>query len=246
MTKTKKAIRGNFDFVVQSIVPSLIQGEDAKALYNKVSKTIKSGVWYDKKSKTIKGSSTFLAARVDSIVRDLNKGIRVATLADLNKPEIMSMIKDNHYSDTPAIVFRSTEDSFNPNKALIADLIPQVEQKMGKLQLPVLITGFDVVPSEDKTGYRLDIIPRKDFAVLQDNRLSGKYDGKRFSTVDKDGLPNFDIKGNRTWYARNEGLSRLYWGGDLGLDSGFGGGSLADSSEDGRVVVVREAPAQKK
>jgi len=243
MANKTQAIRGNFDFVVPAIIPSFVRGEDAEALYNEVGETIKSYVWYDADSKTMKGSSTFLAARVDSIVRNLGNGIRVATLADLSGPEVMEMVEDNFYSDTPAIVLRSIEDDHGPDNALIKKLAPMIEDKMGRLKLPVLVTGFDVVPSKDRNGYGLDIVARDDFEVIQDERLLGKYDGKKFSTVDEQGLPNFDRSGSRTWYAKNKGLSGLFLCGSLDLDSRCGDDDLACSAEDGRVVLVRDAIA---
>ncbi|MBS3065978.1 hypothetical protein J4229_02955 [Candidatus Pacearchaeota archaeon] len=249
MKNTTQEIRGNFNFIVPTIVPSLIQGEDAEALYNEVKETIKNGVWfwYDENSRTMIGSSTFLAARVDSIVRGLNKGIRVATLADLNRPEVMNMIKDNYYSDTPALVLRSLEDSYKPSNSIITDLVPHIVQNTGRLRLPALITGFDVIPSKNKAGYGLDVVPRNDFSAIHDERLLGKYYGEKFSTVDEQGLPNFDKNGSRTWFARNQGISRLGLGTSLNLVSGCDGdGDLANSDVSGRVMLVREAPAQKK
>ena len=47
MKKTKQKIERNFNFMDSNVVSSFVQGEDAKALYNEVSKTIKSGVWYE-------------------------------------------------------------------------------------------------------------------------------------------------------------------------------------------------------
>jgi hypothetical protein len=239
----KNKIKGDFNFIVPTIVPSFVRGKDAETLCNQVSKTIKSGVWYDKDSKTMKGSSTFLAARVDGLVRKLGNGIRVAALADLSKPEIMEMIKGNYYSDTPAIVFRTIEDSYEPNSLLIKKLAPLCEQKQGKLQLPLIVTGFDVVPSKDRAGYGFDIVPTKQFNVRYDEKLLGKYNGENFSNIDENGLPNFDKKGSRTWYARDKGLSRLYLYGDLDLYSGYAGVGLAGSNVDGRVVLVRDGVA---
>lgn len=238
----KHSIEGNFNFIVPTVVPSFVQGEDAKALYDKVRETIKSGVWYDENSKTMRGSSTFLAARVDNIVRNLGNGIRVASLADLSRPEIMEMVRGRHYSDAPAVVLRSIRDSYEPNNALIRSLVSKIEQRMGRLELPVLVTGFDVVPSDEK-GYGLKLFPREDFAVLHDERLSEKYNGHKFSIVDENGLPIFDKKGNRTWYARDSGISRLYLDGGLSLGSGYVDYNLANSDEDGRVVLVRDAVA---
>lgn len=241
--KTNKCINGNFNFATPTIAHSLIQGEDAEALYDAISKTIKEGIWYDEKAKTLEGSSAPLAARVDSIVRNLGQGIRVATLADLGRPEILDLIRDRFYSDAPAIVFRSTKDSLGLNSSLIEKLASIIKRKAGKLSLPVLITGFDVVPSGDRAGYGIDIVPREDFSVLHDERLSGEYNHRQFSTVDKNGLPIFDSKGSRTWHAISEGISRIYLGSNLNLYSQ--GSYFAGSSDDGRVVLVRDSAGAK-
>ena len=235
-------LKGNFDFIVPTVVPSFVKGQDAKTLLDKVSKTIKSGIWYDADSRTIKGSNSFLNAVINTEVRPL--GIRVVNLRDLSRPEVMKMIEGNHYSDTPAIVFRTMEDGYEQNNLLIKKLAQQVEHLNGKLQLPVLVTGFDVVPSEDKKGYGLEIVPRDDFAALHDERLSGKYDSKRFSNIDENGLPIFDKNGSRTWHTRNEGLSGFCL--NRGLNLGYYGGDLAYSDWSGRVVLVRDVACEGK
>ena len=54
------------------------------------------------------------------------------------------------------------------------------------------------------------------------------------------GLPNKiynkSFKGNRQLWARNSGLSRLYLSRSLYLGSDGGGGSLADSNDNGRIA----------
>lgn len=239
MTKSKIKITGDLDFIVPTVVPSFIKGEDAEAIYKEVSKTIKSGIWFDEEAKTMRGSSTFAAARVDSILRPL--GIRVATLRDLSRPEIMKMVRGKFYSDTPAIVFRSTKDGYEPNDLLIKQLSRLVEEKNGRLKLPVLITGFDVIPSEDERGYGLDIVARKDFNALNDKRLEGKYNEQRFSSIDENGLPNFKRDGARIWHAKDSGLSRLCLDKHGALCSRYYGDvNLAESEKDGRIIVIRE------
>jgi len=241
MTNEETAISGDFNWQVPTVIPSFVYGKDAELIYNEIRKTIVKGVWYDNDSKIMKGSNTFLAARADSIMRPL--GIRAATLADLSRPEIIEMIRGEHYSDIPAIVFRTMKDRYEPNNLLIKKLAPQIEEKIGRLELPVLVTGFDVAPSEDKEGHGLNIIPREDFAVLHDERLAGKYNGETFLETDEMGLPKFG-KGNRTWYARKEGLSRLYLIRDLNLYSDYE--ALAYSNELGRVVLVAREGAMHK
>ena len=100
-----------------------------------------------------------------------------------------------------------------------------------------MVSRFDVQPVEnDEKGYGIMIALRDDFSVVSDERLNGKYNKKTFSDIDELGLPKFDRNGNRTWYARNEGLSRLCLNRNLDLFSG--GVNLAYSDEYGQVVVV--------
>ncbi len=237
--KHKKRATGLFDFLIPSVIPSFVQGAYAETVFHEVRELKSLNAGYDSGSRTMTGSSTFIAARVDSIVRGLNLGIRVATLRDLSHPEVMKTVKNKFYSDTPAIIFRSIKDGHKKNKTLTEQLAHLVEQKNGKLELPVLVTGFDIEPSEDK-NYGFDITPRKDFTALSDERLGGKYDGRAFSTVDEEGLPNFDRFGYRIWHAQEGGLSWLYLGGTLNLDSQCDGGNLADSNKNGRIILIKE------
>ena len=232
-TQTQPQITGEFDWQMPKVIPSFVSGPDAQAVYELV-KTLGS-VGYDPQSRTMWGSNLPVAASLDTKLRELGIG-RVATLRDLSRPEVMEMIRDRFYTDSPTLVLRTTEDTYSPNNAVIQGLLPHIEQKQGALKLPVMITGFDAVPTKRKEGYQFDIVPRDDFAVVHDARLAGSYDGKTFSEVDELGLPNFDKKGNRTLYTRN-GLSRLYLNRNLNL--GSYDEDLADSFEGGRVVVIR-------
>jgi hypothetical protein len=56
-------------------------------------------------------------------------------------------------------------------------------------------------------------------------------------------MPVFDDNGTKTIYTREKGLSRLYLNRNLGLDSYDD--DLADSNDDGRVVVVNPEGTQK-
>lgn len=203
---------------------------------------MRNGIDYDPNTKTLVGSNVFAAAKIDTLLRPL--GIRVANLRDLSRQEVMQMVKDKHYTDAPVLVLRSTEDSYKRNLPLIRQLTEQVEKANGRLQLPVMVTGWDVrVLLSDKKGYRIALVPRDDFKAVSDERLNGDYNGQRFSEVDELGLPIFDSKGKRTWFARNKGLSRLCLDGDLVVGSGYG--DLACSGGYGRVVLVSAEGTQK-
>jgi hypothetical protein len=99
-----------------------------------------------------------------------------------------------------------------------------------------MVTGFDVKIIEDKEGYGIALVPRDDFKAVSDERLKGEYHGKTFSEVDELGLPEFVKGGKRTWYAKNNGLSRLCLLGNLIVFSDDE--VLAGSGGVGRVVVV--------
>jgi hypothetical protein len=182
------------------------------------------------------GSNVFANARLDTIARQ--NGMRVATLADLSNPHVMAMVKDRFYTDTPAFVVQSAEDSRTQNKGLLKQVIGFAEQKAGSVKFPFMVTGFDLVPfpEDAKQGYGLGIVARPDFAVTQDARLSGKNYGKSFNEVDEPGLPKFDKNGKRNFYARNEGLAWLFLGRYLSLNAGSG--NLAYSCGSGRVVLI--------
>lgn len=226
---------GNFDWKVPEVVPAFIQGKDARQVYTDVKALAGEGFGYDAKTRTFYGSNPFVAARVDTKLRDL--GIRVADRFDIHRPEVLRMVQGNHYTDTPTLVLRSMQDSYERNLPLIKRVAEMVEEKAGKLELPVMITGFDVVADpRDKEGYGVNIVPRGDFIAIHDERLSGKCHGKKFNEVDDQALPRFSEDGKRTWYARNEGLSGLCLYRNLCVSSNDE--YLAYSNSYGRVVLI--------
>jgi hypothetical protein len=226
-------IQGRFNWNKPEVYTSFVQGADALEIYNSLKENMANGISYDKQTQTLIGSNVFAAAKIDSKLRPL--GIRVANLRDLGRPEVMAMVKDKYYTDTPTLVLRSTTDSYEKNLPIIKQLVQATEEVNGQLQLPIMVTGFDVKIKQDN-GYGITIVPREDFKAVSDSRLKGEHNGKRFSEVDELGLPKFDSNGSRTWYARSNGLSRLYLSRSLNLYSG--NVSLADSFDGGRVVVV--------
>jgi len=241
--KSKTELK-DFEWQKPEVVPAFVQGKDAEAVYKAISRMNLGWCDYQAETQTLRGSNPFIAARIDTLLRPY--GIHVANLRDLSKPEVMSMVKDRHYADAPAFILRTMDDSYERNLPLIKRIAEEVEKANGKLELPVMITGFDVKTlKRDKVGYGLEIIARDDFSAVHDERLDGKYHGNRFSEVDELGLPKFDSNGSRTWYARQRGVSRLCLDGGLDLDSDDG--DLAYSGGSGRVVVVSgEATSSKK
>ena len=103
-------IKGNLDWNTQDVVPAFVQGKDAKAMYDATDGIRTGTIVYEEKTRTMYGSTPFLSARIDTLIRPL--GLHVANLRDLSRPEIMKMIKGNYYSDAPALVLRSMQDFY--------------------------------------------------------------------------------------------------------------------------------------
>lgn len=221
----------------QEITPGLIQGNDALRIYNSLPEQLRKGLRYDEETKTVTGSTPFAVANLDLIARGYNA--RTPNLRDLSRPEVMRIAKGKHYIDSRNLVARSPKDpDWTRNDSLLRTIYELAEQKLGKIDGSFMIDGFSFIPNpEDSTGYGLTLVSNPDFSVVQDERLSGKHNGERFSKVDETGLPFFDGRGERTWYTRSKGLSRLFLGGDLGVGSNYG--DLVDSGGVGRVVFLK-------
>jgi len=227
----------NIAWQSQEKVPGLVSGADALMIYNSLPEQARVGLKYDEASKTMIGSTPFAVANLDALAQEY--GARTPNLRDLSRPEVMRIAQGKHYIDSRNLVVRSNEDpNWFPNNSLLKTIYELAEQKEGSIKHPFMIEGFSfILNPEDKKGYGLSIIANPDFKVIQDERFDGKYNGKSFSEVDELGIPKFDKNGNRTWYAKDKGLSRLYLYRYLYLDSY--NGILTGSSDDGRVVFLK-------
>ena len=234
-----------FDYQVPSIVASLAQGEDAESLYNTFMGDVQQNyknhnsfkvLNYDQKTKSLVGSNLPIISRLAELLAP--SGIRTAVPADDEYGDVSRLVEGRFYTDFNAVVLRTRGDSYAPNDFLAKDLADKVEQKKGKLRLPVMVVQ-PVVRYAENSQYGFIFDFDENTTVIEDERLEGKKypTGMRFDKVDKLGLPIFNKKGERMWYAREDGLSRLSLGGGLYLNSG--GVRLADSYDFERVVLVR-------
>lgn len=232
----------NFKWRVPSILSSFIEGEDSERFLADHNKDADEKYQGNKNLKVlyynegvVKGSNIFAVARIDTKLRE--QGLRTANLKDLANETILDVIRDKYYVDAPVLVLRSLKDSPNPRNNNLAEKLAEYLDVSKIEKTPALITGFDVASwPEDSKNYGLQFVPRSDFSVIYDSRLLAKYNQEKFSKTDELGLPIFDKEGTRTWYTREDVLSGLGLGGGFALDSYDG--DLADSAEDGRVVVV--------
>ena len=227
----------NIAWQSQEKVPGLISGKDALMIYNSLEEQARVGLRYDGASETVVGSTPIVVANLDIFAQKY--GARTANLRDLSRAEVMRIAQGKHYIDSRNLVARSREDANWPkNNPILKTIYELAEQKLGSIKQPFMIEGFSFVPNpKDKTGYGLSLVPTSDFIVTEDERFDGKYHGKKFSEVDEIGMPNFDRNGNRTWYAKSEGLSRLFLNFNLNLNSI--NDLLTDSGVDGRVVFLK-------
>ncbi|MCX6749329.1 MAG: hypothetical protein NTW17_01115 [Candidatus Pacearchaeota archaeon] len=221
----------------QERVPGLISGDDALMIYNSLPEQARVGLRYDEATRTMLGSTPIAVANLDILAQKY--GARTPNLRDLSRPEVMRIAQGKHYIDSRNLVARSRTDSNWPkNNPLLKTIYELAEQKLGRITGPFMIEGFSFIPNpEDTSGYGLILVAEPDFNVVQDERLDGEYNRKRFSEVDELGLPKFYSNGSRTWFARSEGLSGLFLSGGLYLDSYYG--DLACSGDIGRVVFLK-------
>ncbi|MSS74458.1 hypothetical protein EXS72_02345 [Candidatus Pacearchaeota archaeon] len=223
---------------------SFIQGDDAQAFleeFNAKAQEMYGGqsgrvtvLTYDLKSKIVRGSTPFAVAHADAIGKSL--GVRVATMADLEKVLVTGALPlSGTYEDT-ALVLRSVGE---PNEYLARNLAEQVEargKKIGKVPMVVQLRGLQVV-ADAKSDYGLAFKLTDESEITEAPYLIEKNNEKRFNRLDESGAPIFANDGNRTLYTRKSGLSRLHFSWDLVV--GSDGENLASSNDSGRVAFVR-------
>lgn len=216
----------------------LVSGEDALMLYNSLPEPARKGIRYDEATQTMIGSNPLAVVCLDNVVKEY--GARTTNLRDLSRPEVMAIAKGEYHINPRTLVARSSTDYYERNNPLLKTIYELVEEELGTIIYPFMIEGFNFVPNEEDTeSYGLKLVPTEEFKVVQDERLGGEYNGKSFSEVDELGIPKFDIDGSRKWFTREEGLSILYLGWSLDLNSY--NENLVRSGDDGRVVLVKSS-----
>ena len=190
----------------------------------------------------VAGSNPFAVVLANEVLAQEN--LRTATQADLEKALKLRVLElRGTYEDT-GLVLRSEG---NPNSYLARDLTKQLRARNPEFQYPVLINLTDLELRVDSdSNYGLSFRLKEDARSIYAPVLNSPNDS-RFNSSDVDestGLPKIAVlKGNRTLYTRDSGLSRLYLCRSLNL--GSASSLLADSGSDGRVVVVSDVATQK-
>lgn len=183
----------------------------------------------------VKGSNPFA-------VVELGKSLRLVTPSEL---ELAVSINSDFFKGTYediGLVLRSEGDSYKPNDYIAKDLAEQIKKRIGKIGAnnPTRISLKGLSLKEDvNSEYGLSFVIGDDAEIIAVPEFAYTNDGRRFSRTDERGVPIFEDNGSRTFYAREQGVSRLFLRRSLGLSSGDEG--LAYSNDSGRVVVVDDA-----
>jgi hypothetical protein len=182
---------------------------------------------------TLIGSSSFMNVQLGSLVN-------LATPTELElavekKPDFF----EYQYEDI-ALVLRSSGDSYAPNDFVAKSLAEQIKKRLGTIptpEKPVRISLKGLSLKEDlNSSYGLVFVVGDVADIITVPEFSYVNDRKCFEKTDERGVPIFNSKGNRTFYARDNGLSWLCLGWDLDLRSS--NGNLAKSSSIGRVPII--------
>jgi hypothetical protein len=185
----------------------------------------------------MRGSNPFYAVGVQS---KLPFGVRVSTQSDLETAmRIGALDLSGTYEDT-GLVLRTVG---SPNSYLAVNLMKQVNERLGKkAKMPVMIPLYGMGLVKDQDSPHGLAFKLKDDAEINYAPILNKPNNSNFNSEDidtKTGLPTKVGKGNRTLWTKDSGLSRLDLDGDLDLYSNDG--DLANSSDNGRVVLVSTA-----
>ncbi|MBU0894261.1 MAG: hypothetical protein KKF48_02210 [Nanoarchaeota archaeon] len=184
----------------------------------------------------VKGSNPFAFVLLNKVLQ--NHGKWVARPVDLEKclKEGSLNLRDT-YGDS-GLVLRSEN---NPNGYLAENLASQVKGRgynVGGDAVMIPLAGFDL--AYDSNSPQDLVFQLTDSSeIIYAPQLNKINPIKKFNGADEQGLPIFEDAGSRTLYSsEDEGLCRLYRYGDLYLNAGDR--DLADSDEDGRVIICAE------
>ncbi|MFH1482508.1 MAG: hypothetical protein ABIE46_03240 [Patescibacteria group bacterium] len=180
----------------------------------------------------IKGSNPFFVVAVQE---RLPNNMRVASQSDLEKAlKWKSLDLKGIYVDSSLAL--KTEE--NPNSYLAKNLIAQIKKRDSKSKMPVMIPLCELSLVEDSSSvYGLRFELKEDANILFApilNKESGNFSLEDVNL--KIGLPKKLGEGNRYFYTRKDGLSRVYLDGDSSVSSI--NDILQDSNSNGRVGVV--------
>lgn len=222
----EKQTYNSFDWQPK-VIATLPKGEDAEKLYEAYQRELKKfpitdwgKLEFDKNSKEIHNPNNIDQGVINHLLR--NSGIRVAVPGEDIHGDILRLIKYKPYQTYfNANVVQKKYPSYEKNKGLWRKIIELAEETNENIKYPFMIQGFYNLPSKIEKDYGIKIVPASNFRIIEDDRLSGKYNEWEFDNVDATGLPVGLSKRpvtrtfagvTRTFYTRDDGLSSVYLG----------------------------------
>ena len=197
---------------------------------------------YSEKQDCITGSNSFGNVLLNNILSEYNPALRIVTQADLETILREGVLDLKKTYENTGLVLRSVAE---PNFYLARDLSEQL-QKRGQLSYPVLLHLKDLtLRNKTDSPHGLAFTINENAELLYDaivNVRSGYFSSKDID--EKTGLPKKLGEGDRYFYTRDKGLSKLFLNNGLGALANDG--YLAYSNDLGRVVAIsRTEGAQK-
>ncbi len=235
-----------------SIIPYKIQGKDAPAFLRDFNGLVDSDFGGNAKLKVLSlsgegdnaevtGSNTLVLPVVQILIPDKRIGRPEDLQRTLNDGDTLSIV-GNHYVDLGAVL-DFTGRNHEMAKDFYEQLSPEARRDFIEKGLPASVVGYGL-KNFTEGSYKLGLVNTANTRLNPSELFKGKT--RQFNNTDvslETGLPTRLEGGERTFYTasqkvpsiENLGLSWLYLGGSLGLDSSIE--SLAGSNSYGRVVL---------
>lgn len=232
MKKTIQLIPKNVKFPEARIL-----GKEQRELYNEVDrktaenfgkdslayKTILNGI----NTKDVTGSQFFWNTNLGIYLPAKQKVVSLEDMEEIN--DLDESFFKVFYSDAPEIILRTETPSWKNNEHILKNLVKQVKKEKYEFssENPLRISGLNLVKDKNsKNFYGLFLKIGNDTKITNDERFAYSNNGKEIPFGKK----------TKGFYTKENGLSRCGLDRDWDLDLYYG--DLADSSSDGRVVLV--------
>lgn len=151
----------------------------------------------------VKGSNPYMDVLMDSILRKYDMHVAIPKDVDRIIQENLLDLR-NCYEDMAFVLYSESD----PNTYLSQNLIRQIGKN--NLQFPSFIPWNGLELTLDLNAPNGLAFKLKDRSfVIAAPELSSGNDKKKFSQTDEYGRPEFDVNGNRTFYAGDSGLRVL-------------------------------------
>ena len=193
-----------------------------------------SGKAYDSLNIGRNGSSLWKVLWLNQI------GIKTATLLKLELALENDLPLSGYYADSREVIVRSNGYSYPKNKYLAQKLTHDL--KLKTWDNPYIIKNLKI-KQDEQSAYGLSFIV-DNAEVIEAPDFHHNNHGRTFKRINDDYTIAWDDANKRTFYARDNGLSRVYVGG--GSVVGSDDGRLDISGDCGRVVVVGNATGAQK